>query len=366
MIKVGLTELHGIAQEYSKNPPKGVEYSLADVDVSRSKHILKSPAKGVYGVVDSPSHDIIEAPLFPVLTKQPWIYTPAHFASAGSFDFFGIPTPRMLKMVFVKHILNKPNFKQLIFKSKHGMESLLEYGGISDGLIFDKMSFLYPVVAKVDDKNIVFKKEARNLLFVGEFLRKGGANVVDAFLALEKQYDDLFLKICAPREFQTSNKALQNYYLDIIDNHPRISLEFMPREQLLNIEFPKADIYLCPTYQESWGFSIQEAMAYGKPIIATNISAIPEMIEDGVNGILLDICNEKYILNSKGYTINEIDSNFKSRVTEALTFQLKRLLDDVELRERLGQAALETARTKFSPEERNAKILPIYNKALSI
>lgn len=366
MIKIGLTELHGIAKEYSKNPPKGVEYSVAKVDNTFSKHIFRSAAKGVYGVVKSPNHDIIEAPLFPVLTKQPWVYTPAHFASAGTFDFLGVPTPRTLKLIFVKHLLNKDNFKQLIFKSRHGMESLLEYGGISNGQIFDKMSFVYPVVAKVDDNQIFYRKEVKNLLFVGEFLRKGGANVVDAFLALEKEYDNLTLKICAPREFQTSNKALQNYYLDIIDNHPRINLEFMPREQLLNKEFPNADIYLCPTYQESWGFSIQEAMAYGKPIIATNISAIPEMIDDEVNGILLDICNEKYIVDSKGYTIDEIDSSFKSRVTEALTHQLKRLLDDVSLRERLGQAALKTARTKFSPEERNAKILPIYQKALSI
>lgn len=48
------------------------------------------------------------------------------------------------------------------------------------------------------------------------------------------------------------------------------------------------DIYICPSRLEGFGLTILEAMAAGKPIVATKAGAIPEILEDGVNGILVD------------------------------------------------------------------------------
>lgn len=48
------------------------------------------------------------------------------------------------------------------------------------------------------------------------------------------------------------------------------------------------DIYVCPSKLEGFGLTIIEAMAAGKPIVATKAGAIPEILEDGVNGILVD------------------------------------------------------------------------------
>lgn len=364
-INVGLTEMHGIAQEYSQFPPEGVHYSSVTGNERYTKRIFKSHAKGVYTYIHSPEHDIIEAPLFPVLTQQPWIYTPARFSSAGTFDFLGLPTPRKIKMLFVEQLLARPNFKKLLFKSEHGRASLQEYGGITRRDIVAKTDVVYPIVRRVDDNLIEYRNDRLNLLFVGEFLRKGGANVVDAFIRIAEKYSHLTLTICASDQFQTANADLKNEYLKKIAEHPAITMAFVNREELMTKILPACDIYLCPTYQEAWGFSIQEAMAFGRPIIATNISAIPEMLEHNKSGILLDIKDQPYIKHSKGYVINQIDPDFMAYVTDAIYKQLDQLIPDVARRTALGQAALEVARTKFSADTRNQKMKAIYEAALS-
>lgn len=47
-----------------------------------------------------------------------------------------------------------------------------------------------------------------------------------------------------------------------------------------------ADLFLLPSEQESFGLSALEAMAYGVPVIGTNIGGLPELVEDGKSGFL--------------------------------------------------------------------------------
>jgi len=46
------------------------------------------------------------------------------------------------------------------------------------------------------------------------------------------------------------------------------------------------DILLMPTVREGFGLSVAEAMACGLPVVATNCSAIPELIDEGKGGFL--------------------------------------------------------------------------------
>lgn len=365
VIKVGITEFHGIAKEYSRTPPEGVEYSEVQTDTRLSKFVFSSAAKGVYAKVSNTGHDLIEAPLFPVITKMPWIYTPAAFSSAGAFDFFGIPTPRSIKMVWAQHLLAKDNLKQIVFKSKLGLETLREYGGNSVyEALKDKSSVVYPAIRRVDDSLIRYKKTPRNLLFVGEFVRKGGLNVVDAYIRLKSDFPELKLTICSNPNFETWDDKLTQKYKKIISDDPNIEMGLVDREELLNDIIPISDIYLCPTYQEAWGFSIQEAMAYGIPSIVSNVSAIPEMINHGENGLLIDIKNTSYIKSSKGYVIDRPDEQFMEETTTKVYYELVKLLQNPRDIERIGLNAVKTSREKFSIETRNEKISKIYKSAL--
>jgi glycosyltransferase involved in cell wall biosynthesis len=51
------------------------------------------------------------------------------------------------------------------------------------------------------------------------------------------------------------------------------------------------DIFLFPSRLEGFGLSVAEAMACGKPVVATNGSSLPELVVDGKGGFLCEMNN---------------------------------------------------------------------------
>ena len=47
------------------------------------------------------------------------------------------------------------------------------------------------------------------------------------------------------------------------------------------------DVAVLPSYREAQGLTILEAMALSRPVVASNVGGIPEMVEDGVTGLLV-------------------------------------------------------------------------------
>jgi glycosyltransferase involved in cell wall biosynthesis len=86
-------------------------------------------------------------------------------------------------------------------------------------------------------------------------------------------------------------------------------------------ELAEASVALLPSRAESFGLAIAEAQAAGVPVVSYRAGAVPEVVEDGVTGLLCPIGD-----------------------TEALAQALARLLGDPVLRRRMGEAARERAR----------------------
>jgi glycosyltransferase involved in cell wall biosynthesis len=367
-IRVGFTEAHGMSKELARNPPDDVQFSFLS-PLPRSRfNVIGSPIKGYFGHYEAVDVDLIEAVMSPIRTNSPWVCSLAHFAEACAFEIAGAPIPRSLRVAYVKGLFSRPNFKKVIFWSKAAYESLSSYGGIEPSTLRGKDVVVYPAVRRIPDDLVRYGDRDIHLFFSGDFFRKGGVHVIDAFERARKRYPGISLTVCCDEriDFNTPNRSLRSEYLHKLATSPGIvNKGRISREELMTEVYPDTDIFLMPTYVESFGMAVLEAMAFGIPVISTNHFAIPEIIEDAVSGLLIDSSHFDCERLFRGYTVRDIPRDFREYMTDAVFNQMCRLIESFELRRSLGQAALDVARTKFSFERRNATMREIYRQALA-
>jgi glycosyltransferase involved in cell wall biosynthesis len=115
---------------------------------------------------------------------------------------------------------------------------------------------------------------------------------------------------------------------------------FVERARLIEL-YQNATVYVFPSYYEGLPTSVLEAMACGTPVVASAIDGIPEVVIDGKNGFIVPVKNPK-----------------------AIASVIVRLLEDEELRERIGQAARQTIQEHFTWEEVANRTLKCYTDLL--
>jgi glycosyltransferase involved in cell wall biosynthesis len=70
-------------------------------------------------------------------------------------------------------------------------------------------------------------------------------------------------------------------------------------ESTLRNYYEAADVFVCPSvWQEPFGMVLLEALAYEKPVVASDVGGIPEIIKDKVNGLLVTPNNPNQIANA--------------------------------------------------------------------
>jgi glycosyltransferase involved in cell wall biosynthesis len=98
------------------------------------------------------------------------------------------------------------------------------------------------------------------------------------------------------------------------------------------------DVAVLPSYREAQGLSILEAMALSRPVVASNVGGIPEMIEDGLTGLLVP-----------------------PRDAEALAAAITRLLRDHPYADTLGRAGHDLVHDRFCIELMVRAVEAIYD-----
>jgi len=81
-------------------------------------------------------------------------------------------------------------------------------------------------------------------------------------------------------------------------------LGWVSPEEMIGI-YHQADIFVLPSYHEGLPMAILEAMACGLPIVSTKVGGIPELIEEGENGILIHPGDRVALLNSLASLLND-------------------------------------------------------------
>ena len=99
------------------------------------------------------------------------------------------------------------------------------------------------------------------------------------------------------------------------------------------------DVAVLPSYREALGLVILEAMALARPVVATEVGGIPEMVEDGVTGLLV-----------------------APRDPDALADAIVRLLTDHPLADTLGRNGYRLVRDRFCVERMVAAYEVLYEQ----
>jgi colanic acid/amylovoran biosynthesis glycosyltransferase len=114
---------------------------------------------------------------------------------------------------------------------------------------------------------------------------------------------------------------------------------FVPPSELGGY-YERAAVVACPSRREGYGVTVREALAYGRPVVASAVGGLVDAVEDEVNGLLVPPGD-----------------------AGALRAAIERLLDDADLRRRLGEAGRASARERWSWDAATQATLAAYRDA---
>jgi glycosyltransferase involved in cell wall biosynthesis len=220
----------------------------------------------------------------------------------------------------------------------------------------EKVEIVYPAIKA---QKIRRKRGGKiRILFVGRnFIGKGGRELLAAFARLTKKYDDveLLVKSHIPPSVMAEVKKCDNILF---------STEIVSRQKLFEKYYLTSHIFVLPTYTDTFGYVLLEAMSVGLPVVATDIFAIPEIVEDGKNGFLIRSPirwhDERWLHCPQGGSKRN-----RKFVIDQLVEKISLLIEEPQLRIRMGRYGRRLVeRGKFSIKERNKKLLNIYEEAI--
>ena len=208
------------------------------------------------------------------------------------------------------------------FKKHYNVKAEVIYNAVDTDLFSNNGSI------KKDDAilftgRLCMGKGILELLYIAQMLKRSHPNVT-IYLVGDGPFKKYFYSHIKKRVLSNVKLIAHVSHFEIIDFYKR------------------SRIYVLPTYYEGLPTTILEAMACKIPVVATNVSGIPEQIDDGTTG----------------YMLPQGDVNgFYDRVVE--------LLDDPAKQEKFGNMGRKKIIEKFTWTHITPGIIEIYKKCLS-
>jgi glycosyltransferase involved in cell wall biosynthesis len=110
----------------------------------------------------------------------------------------------------------------------------------------------------------------------------------------------------------------------------------VPHDQVIHY-LHKMDIFVVPSFQESFGVAAVEAAAAGLPVVASDVGGLPEVVIDG----------------ETGYLVPPADAH-------TLSQRLAQLIADPSLRRRMGKAGRVLVETHYNWKDNAAQMERLY------
>ncbi|MBC1794903.1 glycosyltransferase family 4 protein [Listeria booriae] len=181
-----------------------------------------------------------------------------------------------------------------------------------------------------------YDSTSKNIVMFGRIgERKGSYDVLNIAKALQTKFPDVRILLYGDGEIDAVTDIIKTNELDNVILGGWIEAE--AKEQILR----EAVLHILPSYHEGLPMAILETMAHGIPNLSTYVGGIPQAIQDGVNGMLIDA----------GDTVQ-------------LEAEISQFLNKKELRERYSQAAFSTIQKRFAMEPYQQKWEELYTNMM--
>lgn len=283
---------------------------------------------------------------------------------------FSKPAPGVKSRIL--EVLEHHNCKGIVPISRAAAKSLEEYLGEDFARIKNKVQVIYPALPEFRalfsdqiDYSIIPKDPSLfSLIFVGrDAYGKGLQELLTAFCDLAPKHPSLRLYVISEVP-ETLRRQ-----------HPSLSIRYVPPKlsyyEIMKKVFLPADCFVMPTHSDTFGMVYMEALASGIPVIATRQFATPEIVEDGVSGLLLN--HPPLFLDRPGLPTRRWGSDFaldpeiQRMITEDLRAKIQSLVTDTRLYQNLKRSTTLPFKPegRFSIETRNQLLSDLFRKALA-
>ena len=200
-------------------------------------------------------------------------------------------------------------------------------------------------LAKKHDKNLSDNSDNIEILFVGRLEHRKGIDIIfECIPHICQKYNNVIFRFCGDNSINMPNseETYKDYFLSKYNEFSdRVIFEgYISDEEIID-RYSNCDIFIAPSRFESFGLIFLEAMIFSKPVIGTNIGGIPEVVADGVSGILIE---------------NENSEDLKSG--------LIKLIENKDIRESMGKNGRRIYEEKFTAEIMANKFIDYYKNIL--
>lgn len=255
--------------------------------------------------------------------------TPHQYDLMG--EFYDHPQPRDSAIARYKQRVNVDVYRsaRLIVPWSHWTKGSLmrDYGVAEDKIVVlppgvDVDQWAPPAAGAREAQREGTRQLLRVLFVGGDFVRKGGPLLLDWFLNRGQQRCELHMVTRTPPVLREPVSGL-HFYTTLEANDP-----------LLMQLYRESDLFVLPTLADCFGVASIEAMATGLPVITTNVGGVPDIVDDGQQGFLIE-----------------------PQDGVALGFRLERLLEDAPLRRSMGEHARSKVLARFDAHKNSKRLL---------
>ena len=342
-----------------QNPPEGIEYmnaqnfnliqnkkklalmNLIKVNGKRLVNIFASFLPNAHLTKTNKEYDLIHCAHCLSRNKSPWICDTewvGQFWIAGNYDKH--PSKR-----FVKKYLHSKYCKKIVAWTEWSKKGIVE----NFPEIESKVELVYPAIPPKKFKKI--KSDKIRLLFSSRrFYFKGGLYALEVIDKLTKKYDNV--------EGTIISDVPENIYKKYSKNKKIKFERLVPQEKLFNEIYPSTDIFVYPSFTDTFGFQITEAMVFGIPVVAAGGHSRRELIEEGKTGFVVD--------EPASFPKDYLENLDQKKVLNDLIEKTSEIIENKDLREQMSQNCIKLFQKdgKFSINKRNQAFKKIYESAI--